>query len=176
MNYRLTFGADQKIILSVQTKNADTVKPLKTLITFTALSFLGALAAAHELKITEAYARSGGKMAKSGAAFMMIENGSATEDRLIEVKSEAAKKVELHTHIKDEGGVIKMRRVEQGFIIPAQGQHELKRGEDHIMFMGLTSPWSDGDVLDVILRFENAGDVKLSIPVDQHRKGMKHDQ
>ena len=147
---------------------------LKIFVTCTALSLLGNLAASNDLTITDAYAISSGKMAKSGAAFLLIENTSNTDDRLIEVTSEVAKKVEFHTHIQDEKGVMKMRRVEQGFIIPAQGQHELKRGGDHIMFMGLTSVWSDGDILEVILRFENAGDLKLSIPVDQRREGVKH--
>ena len=138
------------------------------------LMFLGSLASAQDIKITDAYARSAGKMAKSGAAFLVIENLSGTEDRLMEVWSDAAKRVQLHTHIKGDDGVMKMRHVEQGFVIPAQGQHTLKRGGDHIMFMGLVTPWEDGDVLNVTLHFEKAGDVPVSIPVDQNRNPMEH--
>ena len=138
------------------------------------LMFLGSLASAQDIKITDAYARSAGKMAKSGAAFLVIENLSGTEDRLMEVWSDAAKRVQLHTHIKGDDGVMKMRHVEQGFGIPAQGQHVLKRGGDHIMFMGLVTPWEDGDVLNVTLHFEKAGDVPVAIPVDQNRTPTEH--
>ena len=92
----------------------------------------------------------------------------------MEVWSDAAKRVQLHTHIKGDDGVMKMRHVEQGFVIPAQGQHALKRGGDHIMFMGLVTLWEDGDVLNVTLHFEKAGDVPVSIPVDQNRNPMEH--
>ena len=138
------------------------------------LMFLGSLASAQDIKITDAYARSAGKMAKSGAAFLVIENLSGTEDRLMEVWSDAAKRVQLHTHVKGDDGVMKMRHVEQGFGIPAQGQHVLKRGGDHIMFMGLVTPWEDGDVLNVTLHFEKAGDVPVAIPVDQNRNPTEH--
>ena len=138
------------------------------------LILFGSLASAQDIKITDAYARSAGMMAKSGAAFLVIENLSGTEDRLMEVWSDAAKRVQLHTHIKGDDGVMKMRHVEQGFVIPAQGQHTLKRGGDHIMFMGLVTPWEDGDVLNVTLHFEKAGDVPVAIAVDQNRNPTEH--
>ena len=138
------------------------------------LMLLGSLASAQEIKITDAYARSAGNMAKSGAAFFVIENLTGTEDRLMEVWSDAAKRVQLHTHVKGDDGVMKMRHVEQGFVIPAQGQHALERGGDHIMFMGLVTPWEDGDVLNVTLHFEKAGDVPVAIPVDQNRNPTEH--
>ena len=47
----------------------------------------------HDLKITDTYARSGGKMATFGAASIVIENIFDKKDRFIE----AAKKVALHT-------------------------------------------------------------------------------
>ena len=147
---------------------------LKFLADAVFLMFLGSLASAQDIKITDAYARSAGKMAKSGAAFLVIENLSGTEDLLMEVWSDAAKRVQLHTHIKGDDGVMKMRHVEQGFVIPAQGQHALKRGGDHIMFMGLVTPWEDGDVLNVTLHFEKAGDVPVAIPVDQNRNPIEH--
>ena len=138
------------------------------------LMLLGSLASAQEIKITDAYARSAGKMSKSGAAFLVIENLAGTEDRLMEVWSDVAKRVQLHMHVKGDDGVMKMRHVEQGFVIPAQGQFALKRGGDHIMFMGLLKPWKDGDVLNVTLHFEKAGDVPVAIPVDQNRNPMEH--
>ncbi|NCX91641.1 MAG: copper chaperone PCu(A)C [Rhodobacteraceae bacterium] len=64
---------------------------------------------AEAITVDGAYARASSKLAKSAAAFMEIKNMSSTEDRLIGARSDFAKRVELHTHIKSEDGVMKMR-------------------------------------------------------------------
>ena len=52
----------------------------------------------------------------------------------------------------------------------------LKRGGDHVMFMGLTQSLHHGDEIAVTLIFERAGSVKLKIPVDLERTDkVKHD-
>lgn len=124
-----------------------------------------------EITISDAYARSSGMAAKAGAAFFMIENTGAEDDRLIAATSNAAKRVELHTHIEAEGGVMRMVHVEEGFAVPAGAQHALARGGDHVMFMGLTAPFEHGNVLNVTLVFEKAGEITVEIPVDLERKG-----
>ena len=103
------------------------------------------------IKIGDAYARSSGKTAKAGAAFMMIENTGDTDDRLIGVSSDAAGRVELHTHMIDDNGVAKMMHVEEGFAIPAGETHMLQRGGDHVMFMGLSQPFEQGAMVPVTL-------------------------
>jgi copper(I)-binding protein len=124
--------------------------------------------AADEVKIDGAYARfMPGAMA--GAAFMVIENTAAGDDRLVAVRSGIADRVELHTHKQGADGTMQMLHVPEGFAIPAGGLHELKRGGDHIMFMGLKERPKDGDIVHVILTFEQAGDVEVEIPVDSKR-------
>lgn len=132
-----------------------------------ALLTLPAFAGDAAISIKDAYARSG---AMSGAAFFTIMNTSDTDDRLIAASSDAAPRVELHTHIEDENGVMKMRRVEDGFAVPAGGMHALARGGDHVMFMGLEQPLPEGETISVTLTFEKAGDVVVEIPVDNDRK------
>ncbi|NCX55288.1 MAG: copper chaperone PCu(A)C [Rhodobacterales bacterium] len=44
--------------------------------------------------------------------------------------------------------------------------HALKRGGDHVMFMGLTRSLEHGDKFELTLTFEHAGDVTLTVPVD----------
>lgn len=122
--------------------------------------------------VDDAYARSGGKTAKAGAAFMIIENQGETDDRLIGVTSDAAARVELHTHKINDDGVAQMVHVEEGFVIPAGEAHSLKRGGDHVMFMGLAQPFEQGATVPVTLIFEQAGEVQVEIPVDLER----HDQ
>lgn len=132
-----------------------------------ALSAMPAIAG--DMMIMDAYMRSSGPTAKTGAAFMHIANHGASDDVLISATSDVAKKVELHTHIDAGDGVMQMREVEGGFAVPAHGMHMLARGGDHIMFMGLTRQINDGDMITVTLTFEKAGEMTVEIPVDLNR-------
>jgi len=149
-------------------------------------SFLGAAALiltaipafAGDIMVHDAYARSASPSAMAGGAFMEIMNNGDADDRLIGVRSGVAKRVELHTHIDAGNGVMQMRKVEEGFVIPAGETHMLQRGGDHVMFMGLNQSFVQGDMLSVTLVFESAGEVTVDIPVDLERQaemgGMSH--
>ena len=151
------------------------MKIIKTLTATFFLVILGSFVYASDITVVDAYARSSGKMAKAGAVFLTIKNHTNSEDRLLAVSSNVSEKVELHTHEKGQNGVLKMRHVEEGFVIPAGGVHALKRGADHIMFMGLKAPWNHGDIIDLSLIFEKAGEIKLQVTVDMKLEDQAHD-
>lgn len=138
---------------------------------------------AETAKLTEGYARTAYTGAPSGAAFLVIENPGTDPLQLIEARSDAAARVELHTHIADGEGVMRMREVEGGFTIPAGGTFAMQRGGDHVMFMGVTDPWESGDMLDVVLIFDNGTELPISVPVhvgneagqDEHKGHMSGD-
>lgn len=142
---------------------------LKSFILALGFATLSTVAVAENAKIMidGAYARSG---AKTGAAFFTIMNHGAADDRLVAASSDSAKRVELHTHLEDDSGVVRMRPIEDGIAVQAGGEHALERGGDHVMFMGLDAPFEDGTTISVTLTFEKAGDVTLEIPVDNDRK------
>ena len=125
---------------------------------------------AEVITVDGAYARASSKLANSAAAFMEIKNMSSRDDLLLGARSDFAKRVELHTHIKSEDGVMKMRRVDGGLLLAGNGNLMLQRGGDHIMFMGLTQPISDGEIIQLMLIFENAGLFEIEIPI--HLKEM----
>lgn len=127
---------------------------------------------AGDITVDDPYARASTMMSKSGAAFMVLHNAGAEDDRLIAAASDVAKKVELHTHKENEQGVMQMLQVEEGFPIPAGGMYTLARGGDHVMFLGLTRPLAHGDMVSVTLTFEKAGEMIVEIPVDLERKPM----
>ncbi|MEM1351299.1 MAG: copper chaperone PCu(A)C [Pseudomonadota bacterium] len=132
-----------------------------------------------EIVITDPYARVSRPGAPSGAAFMVIQNTGDTADRLIEARSGVAQRVELHTHIDQGDGVMKMVEVEDGFEIEPGTEYALRRGGAHVMFMGLTDTLEQGDEVSVTLVFEQAGEITVSIPVDNdrqpaHTHGHKH--
>ncbi len=128
-------------------------------------------ALADGIMVQDAYARASGKSAKSGAAFMILMNKGDSDDRLVSAETDAAARAELHTHIEDANGVMRMREVEGGFAIPAGGAHKLERGGDHVMLMGLAAPLEHGDTVTLTLTFEQAGTVTVDVPVDLERKG-----
>tara|TARA_B100000609_G_scaffold71771_1_gene57050 strand:- start:306 stop:776 length:471 start_codon:yes stop_codon:yes gene_type:complete len=129
---------------------------------------------AGQIMISDAYARSSGPLAKAGAAYMRIMNHSNESDRLLGVKSDIAIKTELHTHEKDDNGVMKMVRIDEGIKIGAMKEHSLIRGGQHIMFMGLKGHFETGKIIPLTLLFEKAGKVDIEIIIDQDRKEIKH--
>lgn len=122
------------------------------------------------LHIHDIYARSNGGVGGSGAVFFMIHNNTETDDRLIGASTEVAEKAELHTHVESADGVMQMQKIEGGIALPAGEMHELARGGDHVMLMGLTRALKDGDTFPLILTFEKAGDVTIEATVDNARK------
>lgn len=121
------------------------------------------------IMVMDAYARTMGGIGKSGAVFFMMHNMSGADDVLVGAKSDVAEMVELHTHIEDANGVMQMVQIEGGIALPADGMAELKRGADHVMLMGLTRELKDGDVIDLTLQFQNAGEVAIQATVDNAR-------
>lgn len=154
------------------------MSPMKTILAAGAAALFALPALAGDIMINDAYARASGMNAMAGAAFFEIMNNGSEDDRLIAAKSDVAKRVELHTHKETADGVMKMMEVEEGFPVTAGGMHVLKRGGDHVMFMGLTQPFVDGEAITVTLVFEKAGEMTVEIPVDLKRNpmagGMQH--
>ncbi len=145
-----------------------------------ALSLATSAFAGDMMMVHDPYARSSTSKSTSGAAFMVLKNMGAEDDRLIAARSDIAKKVELHTHKEDANGVMKMMQIQGGIAVPAGGEHMLMRGGDHVMFMGLTQGLEQGDMISLTLTFEKAGDMTIEVPVDlarkpgEHMHGMKH--
>ncbi|MBL3610514.1 copper chaperone PCu(A)C [Rhodovulum sulfidophilum] len=146
---------------------------LKTTLYASLIALAPALPAiAGDIAVEGAYARASSAMAQSGAAFMTLVNTGAEDDRLIAAASDAAERVELHTHVSDANGVMRMIEVEDGFRVPAHGHHDLRRGGDHVMLLGLTRPLTEGDIVGLTLTFEKAGTVEVDAPVESVRSSM----
>ncbi|MDT8326299.1 MAG: copper chaperone PCu(A)C [Roseovarius sp.] len=141
-----------------------------TLLAALAVTALGLPALAQDIDVMDAYARSASPTAKTGAAFMLINNNGDADDRLIEARSPMGKLVQLHTHIQNAEGVMKMTHVEEGFVVPAGDTLVLQRGGNHVMFMGLEKGFEMGDTVPLTLVFEKSGEITLDVPVDPARK------
>lgn len=140
---------------------------MKKLILTASAALLPFAAFAHDgLHAEDAFARSANPV--TGAVFMTIVNHREVDCQLIGAASDAAERVELHTH-REEDGVMKMIEVEQGFTIPALGQHVLARGGDHVMLLGLRDRLTDGGMVALTLDFGTCGTIEVEAPVDNRR-------
>ena len=128
------------------------------LITIIASLFSQAVLAAdsHKLMIEDPIIRATAPNAGATAGYLTIHNHSQTDDRLIGVKAEFARKSEIH-EMKMTGDVMKMRPIEGGIIIPAGGMAALEKGGNHLMFMGLTEQIQFKESYQFTLLFEKAG-------------------
>ncbi|PIZ34272.1 MAG: hypothetical protein COY39_00095 [Alphaproteobacteria bacterium CG_4_10_14_0_8_um_filter_37_21] len=114
------------------------------------------------IKITEPYFISN-KGAANAAAYLTINNTGNDDDELVSASFFGAMipKVELHTHVIDDAGVARMRKVD-ALRVGAQGGKMLKPGEDHIMLMNVTDKLPDMQSIDLTLRFKKAGKVTVT--------------
>ena len=101
---------------------------------------------------------------KVTAGFVTITNSAATHDRLLRISTDFAGKSELHTMSMDNG-VMKMRPLADGIIIPAGESITLKPGGLHLMFMKLEEEPQMGERRDITFFFENAGEITLAADV-----------
>jgi copper(I)-binding protein len=64
-----------------------------------------------------------------------------------------------------DGGVMKMRPIENGLTIEPGKTVKLAPGGYHLMMMDLKNPLKQGDKLPITLEFEKAGKVQVSFDV-----------
>ena len=140
-----------------------------------ALAAIGAVQA-HEFTVGEMviehpWARATAAHQANGSAYLVVEN-SGEADRILGAASPVAGRVELHTHI-DDNGVMRMRRVE-AIDLPA-GETALAPGGLHIMLFELGAPLVEGESFPLTLTLEKAGEVEVEVKVEPVTYGIGGD-
>ncbi|MGB5446214.1 MAG: copper chaperone PCu(A)C [Psychromonas sp.] len=134
-----------------------------TSLLFTGLLLLSTQAFANLLTVEDAYVRATPPNSKNSAAFMVIKNTDIKEVKLIAAKSDIADRVELHTHI-NEDGMMKMRQVAE-IIIKAEDAVLLQPGGYHVMFLNLKQPLKEGQSVAISLYFDNGEQIDIKAPI-----------
>lgn len=124
---------------------------------------LAAEFSAGPVTVSGPWSRATAPTAPTGVAFMTLSTGGEP-DRLLDAESPVAELVELHTHIMDDGGIMRMRPVEAIEIVPGEPTR-LAPGGLHIMLIGLQQPLVRGEQFPLTLIFENAGTLEITVPV-----------
>lgn len=97
------------------------------------------------------------------AGYFTIVNETDAEDRLVAASSPRAARVEIHDMVMQDG-VMQMRPMEALAIAPGE-RVALAPGGRHLMFFGVSQPFTEGETIPVRLVFEAAGERELSLPV-----------
>ncbi len=124
------------------------------------LSFIPALALA-QVTVKDPWVRATVPEQKTTGAFMQLTSANGT--RLVEVRSGAAKVVEIH-EMKMDGNVMKMGAV-AGVDLPAGKPVELKPGGYHVMLVDLKAQVKAGDSVPLTLVFEGKDKKRETIEV-----------
>lgn len=116
------------------------------------------------VKLQHPWVREAPKASPVAGGYVTIVNEGATADRLVEVTSPAASRVEVHEVIMAKG-VASMRAVER-LRIPARQSVVLKPGGLHLMFFE-PKPFTKGQPVPVTLTFERGGPVTAEFVVEE---------
>jgi copper(I)-binding protein len=139
-----------------------------TLVASFTLAAMAAQAQA-SVQVLDPWARPTSPGQPVAGGFLRIVGGTAA-DRLLSASAEVSDRVELHT-MRMDGVVMRMRQVD-AIDVPAGQTVELKPGGLHLMFMGLKAPLQAGTRFPVTLRFERAGEVRVTLVVERRSSAM----
>jgi copper(I)-binding protein len=95
--------------------------------------------------------------------YLNISNATAEDDRLIAAASPRAERVEIHEMAMD-GAIMRMRRIE-ALVVPAGEAVTMEPGGMHLMFFGVTEPFTEGEQIPVTLTFERGGEIQTLLTV-----------
>jgi copper(I)-binding protein len=96
--------------------------------------------------------------------FLTVRNSGTKDDRLLSVSSPAVARIEIH-EMRHEDGVMRMRPLRDGLMIPAGATVELAPGGYHLMLFGPKRPFVEGEAVPATARFEKAGNVDITFRV-----------
>lgn len=100
----------------------------------------------------------------STAAYLTLRNTTDRDIEIVSAESPVAAVTELHDHVEDEHGVMRMREV-PSITIPANDRVELQPGSLHVMLIDLLEPLEQGQQVPIRLKLEGLRDLHLQAVV-----------
>lgn len=120
--------------------------------------------AASDIVISDAWVRATSSAAPVAGGYITVRNDGDSPDRLLSVRTPAAREVQLH-EVRHEGGIARMRMLDQPLAIPANGTVTLAPGGMHLMLIQPARPLEEGAAVPATLQFERAGPVDVTFRV-----------
>jgi periplasmic copper chaperone A len=134
-----------------------------------ALALLPSWAGAHDftlgaLTIAHPYAIATPATARAGAGYLAVTNTGDEADSLVAVRADFPQ-IMLHTTEVDASGVARMTELGAVEIPPGETVTLAPRGM-HVMFIGLSDPFVEGEKIPATLVFEHAGEIAVEFDVE----------
>lgn len=123
-----------------------------------------------DLRLVHPFATPTPPTAQVGAIYLDISNQGDKPARLIGARAHLAKTVELHDMAMD-GGVMKMRQVQQIEIAASETLKMRPGGGYHLMLIGLKQPLKAGESFPIWLKFEQQGEIRVEVWVETAVQG-----
>ncbi|EAT12880.1 copper chaperone PCu(A)C [Bermanella marisrubri] len=136
-------------------------------------SLLGTNQAVADLTAKDGWVRALPPTQPNTAAFLTLSNSGEKSIVLVDVRSEAAKKVEYHSHKKQASGMMAMRQ-EKSITIAPGAEFVFKPGSYHIMLMGLTKPLKSGNEVNITLVSQSGTEYPITLPVKSPMDEQNH--
>ncbi len=121
------------------------------------------LAGQNSIMVEHAWARATPRMAVTGGGYLTVTNRGPGEDRLLNVTSPVAEKIQFHSMTIDNG-VAKMTQL-SAIELPPGVPVVFKTGGIHMMLLGLKHQLKEGETVPLTLTFEKAGPVDVEARV-----------
>jgi copper(I)-binding protein len=118
------------------------------------------------LVVNGAWARAVPADIQATEGFVVVRNTGPLPDRLMSAWSRQAETIQLRE--RDPASATAFRRSEDGLPIPAGGVLTMEPGGPHLAVTGLREPLGPGVALQVVLRFEQAGEVTVQLRGHDH--------
>ncbi len=118
-----------------------------------------------ELSIIHPWSRPTPPSAMTAIGYLAIVNHGHAPDRLIGGSTPAAGALEIH-QMSMAGGVMTMRPIAGGLVIPPGGTVTLAPDGYHLMLIRPKHPFRPGEHVPVYLNFEHAGTVQVDLDVE----------
>jgi len=134
------------------------------------LTFQGAHAA--DLVVKNAWVRLSPPVVNNSAAYMVVQNPSTENVKLIGVSCDAAASAGIHTMHMDGNRMV--MHPENEVDIPAKGEAQFKPGGSHVMLMGLKHPLKEGEIVKIVFHLSNNESLTVSAPVRDMRMNHGH--
>lgn len=103
-------------------------------------------------------------------AFGTLRNTGDAEIHITGVTSPVSQRVEMHEMVPGGSGMM-MQEKDGGFVVPAGGELTLAPGGDHFMFMDLTEPITTGQVIELVLTFDDGTEHDITLTARDFKGG-----
>lgn len=115
--------------------------------------------------IERPWSRATPRGATVAAGYLVIRNASDAPDRLVSATTEVADRTGPHS-MTAANGVMEMRPLPDGIVVPPHGAAVLAPNGDHLMLEGLKHPLKVGEHFSGTLVFERAGPIPVTFAVE----------